>query len=59
MPDSQDTHVLLALPDMKDDSINTLPFAVQQVTGGIAKLFCFGNDRAPGRKLVQAENGLE
>jgi hypothetical protein len=58
MPDSQDTHVLLLLlPDMKDDSVNTLPFAVQQVAGWIAELFCLGSHWAAGGNLLQAENG--
>jgi hypothetical protein len=59
MPDSQHTHALLVLPDVKDDSVNTLPSAVQQVAGRIAKLFCFGNDRAAGGNLLRAENGLK
>lgn len=34
-------------------------FAVQQVAGRIAKLFCFGNDGASGGEFVQTENGLK
>jgi hypothetical protein len=51
--------MLLFLPDMKNDSVNTFSFAVQQVTGRIAKLSRFGNDRAASRKLAQAQNGLK
>ncbi len=59
VPDAQDAHMLLVFPDMKDDPVNTVPFAVQQMAGGIAKFFCLGNDGTPGGKPVQAENGLE
>ena len=59
MPDAQHPHMLLVLPDMKDDSVNAPALAVQQVPGGKAKLFRFGNDRTTGWKLVQAENRLE
>jgi hypothetical protein len=59
VPDAQDTHMPLVFPDMKNDPVNTVPFAVQQMAGGIAKFFCLGSDGTPGGKLVQAENGLE
>src|SRR5271167_1315921 len=58
MPDSQHAHMLLFLMDMKNDSVNAFSFAVQQVAGRIAKLFCFGNGGAAGGKLLQTENGL-
>jgi hypothetical protein len=58
-PDAQDADMLLVLLDMKNDSINTISFAEEQMAGGIAKLFCFGNDGAAGGKFFQAENGLE
>ena|ERR1035438_2044730 len=43
MPDAQDTHVLLVLLDMKNNSVHTVPFAKQQMAGGKPKLFCLGN----------------
>jgi len=51
--------MLLVLLDMKNDSVNTVPFAVQQMAGGKTELFCLGNDETSGGKPVQAENGLE
>jgi hypothetical protein len=59
VPDSQHSHVLLFLADVKNDSVKPFSFALQQVAGRIAKLFCFGNDGAPGGELVQTENGLK
>jgi hypothetical protein len=59
MPDSQHPYMLLVLPDVKDDSVNAPAPAVQQVARGKAKLSCFLDGRATGRKLFKAENGIE
>jgi hypothetical protein len=51
--------MLLVLLDMENDSVDAIPFAVQQMAGGIAKLFRLGNDATPAGKPAQAENGLK
>ncbi len=43
MPNSQNTNVLLVFADMKYDPVNAIPFAEQQVSRGIAKLFRLRN----------------
>jgi hypothetical protein len=50
---------LLVLPYMKDDAVNAPAFAVEQVPGGKANLFCFVNDQAARRNFIQAENRPE
>ncbi|MFZ0480706.1 MAG: hypothetical protein WAL71_16320 [Terriglobales bacterium] len=51
--------LLLVLLNVKNDSVDTVSFAEQQMAGGEPNLFSLGNDGTPGGKPVQAENGVE